>query len=363
MSENQELTPVRNIKNKETDIQKQFHPQLEEAVSQPFSMASEPRLGIDIRDINIRDLISLCLSEEILSRLGRLFDPRIDELYTSLDLNKIYGHELDTIMVEKCVNHFTPQTVIIRSPMLDKLPVDLLSSFCSFAPKKLIIRLRNSDQQFLIHHFKIREIRIEHQKNYHWSSPTKALNSILQSSVNLDNLEVVNCSFDVITVASFNQLYLRNLTLCDAELSCMEGVILAHYITKSFFMETLILRYNEEFSTMLQLFFNQVMYLIPKMKLKSFEISINDGFFKIDNINLIPSLKSVRVNIIEGTSLKTMNYIKKITVANPDINFQVHGYTFNQGDEKFSETSFNKRFQKLANVTFKWTPWWGLKND
>lgn len=353
MTENQELIPTQD-----EGVESQNQHENTDSFLSLMECERPPKKSLEC--ISIQGLIELCCTHKISSDLIGKLDPRINELYTLLDLNKIYGDAINTKGVGECVNHFKPSTVIVQSSFFDGLPVDFLSSFLFFSPKKLIIQILAPDQQFLVYDTETREIRFEHPDD-DLNRSTKALNSVIQSSYVLETLELINCKLNEVTVILFYELYLKNLTLCNVKLSCWNFSIesLAFFITRRS-MENLILRFHKKFGPDLQLLFTRVMDRTHvKMNLKSLEISISDEFFKIDNIGLIPSIKSVRINIINGTSPKTMNYIKKITVANPEINFKIHGFTFNQDDnEKSAEMFFNKRFQHLTNVTSEWGRWY-----
>lgn len=356
MSESQEVTPFQNIENEQTEAQKQFHPQHGGVDSHSSWMMREPQFEAFIKNIDIRHLIALCCSHKISSDTIREFDPRINKLYTKFDFDRIYRDTLNTKMIKECVNHFKPQKVILKSSYFNELPTDLFDAFSSFSPKKLIIRILNFNQQFLIHHFEVQEIEIYLSAiRSDQNRSTNALNSILHSANDLNTLKVVGGGFDNITVAILGYLNLKNLTLCNVELKCSEIDIFVGYITKSSSMEVLILYYCKEFQPSLQLFFNQLMNRIHETRLKSLEISICDKFFRIENISLIPYLELVQINIIDGTSLKTLNYIKKITVANPEIDFEIHGCNMlEQYDLETAKILLNKRFQNLANVTYDW---------
>lgn len=206
MTENRKMTPTRD---EEEESQKQH----EKTDSRLSLMESETFKNL-LERIGFQERIELCCTHEILSDTIRKLDPRIDEVCKLLDLNKIYGHKLYLNVIWECVDHFKPHTVVVQATFDFGLPVHFLNLFSIFSINKLIIRINVENQQFLVYHFKIREIRFEHPDDDPYRS-SNALNSVIQSSGYVETLELVNCALNDVTIACLVKSYIRDLTLCN----------------------------------------------------------------------------------------------------------------------------------------------------
>lgn len=322
-------------------------------------MLREPSFRVFKENISFVDKISICCIYENSAKVIRESVPQIKELYTLFDFNKTFNSVQDSKLIRDCVNHFKPQTIILQSTFFKNLPSDLLGSFSLFSPQKLIIQIGGFNQQFFIQRFRAHELRFEYLKSWNnFDQSTLALNSILQSTFNLELLELFNCSIDDLTTTVFGYLCLEKLALCNVTLRCRRIDTLISNITKQMFMKTLILRFNKIFDTDLKSFFSQLINGIQNLPLETLEISISNDFYEIDNITLIPSLKTVRINIVEGTSIRTINHIEQIIGENLDIEYKIHGFSpiqLNNGN--LTGISFNIYFNRLPNATGHWGLW------
>lgn len=317
-------------------------------------MLREPPLKVFRKNISIRDMVSISCSYEKSAKIIKETVPQINELYTLFDFNKVFNTLGDSKLIRECINHFKPKTVILQSTLFENLPSDLLGSFSLFTPQKLIIGIKGFDQQFLITRFRAHELRFEYPKSWNnFDKSALALNSILQSVIDLESLELFNCSIDDFTVTAFGHLCLLNLTLNNVNLQCGETNTFVEYLTRQTFMKNLVLRYDENLLTEFHPFFSRLVNNIHELRLESLEISVSNNFFEIDNIISIQSLKSVQININGETSFQTINYIGQIISARPDIQFKIHGFSPIQPND---EHSFIEYFNRLPNAIGSWGP-------
>lgn len=321
-------------------------------------MLRETSLDVFRKNISFHDLISICCVYERAAEIIRDSVPQIDELYTLFDFYKVFESVQDSKSIRDCVNHFKPQTVILQSTPFKELPSDLLGSFSLFSPQKLIFRIKSFNQQFLIKRFRAHEIRLEFPKSWiDFDQSALALNSILQSTFNLESLELFDCPVDDFTVTAFGYLCLERLLLCNVDLRCRKIDTLNANLTKQMFMKSLILRYNDKFQPQTISFFVQLMQGIQSLPLESLEVSINNEFFRIDNIIQIPSLKFVRININQDTSIQTINHIEQIIASRLDIKYIIHGFSpIRHNNGNLTGISFNIYFNRLPNATGSWGP-------
>lgn len=342
----------------ETDEEKENRLRQEKIDNCLALMLREPPLDVFRKNISFCDLISICCIYKNSADIIKKTVPKINELHTLFDFYKIYESVQNSEVIRNCVNHFRPQTVILQSTPFKDLPFDLLGSFSLFTPQKLVFRIKSFKQQFLIRQIKAEEIRYEYSKSWiNFDSSASALNSILQSTVNLGSLELFNCPIDDFTVTALGYLCLEKLKLCNVHLLCREIGSLIENLTKQMFMKTLSLQYTGKFQPQTLSFLTQLMQSIQNLELESLEISIDDEFFRIDNIIRISSLKLVRINIIEDTSIQTVNYIEQIIGSRLNIKYEIHGFSPIQiGNTKLSEFSFNMYFNRLPNATGLWGP-------
>lgn len=320
----------------------------------------EPPLDSFIRNIDTPGLISISCIYRKSAEVIRENSPQINELYTLFDFTRIFKSVKDTKVIRDCLEHFEPQTVILESTLFENLPSDLLSSFLSYSPQKLIILIEGLNQQFLIKRFKSPELRFEHPPS--WiavNDSALALNSILQSATNLESLELCNCPIDDFTVTAFGFLCLEKLFLYNVNFHCRKINALISNLTNQQFMKSLVLRFKGPFQPKTLSFLVQLMKRIQKIPLESLEISISNDFYKIDNIILIPSLKFLRINIVKDTSIQTINYVEKAIATRSNIKYEIHGFSPIQCKRmNLTGELFNIYFNRLPHAVGSWGPWW-----
>lgn len=322
-------------------------------------MLGEPPLDVFRQNISLHDLISICCTYQNSAEIIKKTVPKISELYNLFDFDKIFESVQDSKLIRDCVNHFKPQTIIFQSTPFRELPSDLLGSFSLFSPKKLIIRIKSFNQQFLIKHFRAYELRFEYPKDWIlFDQSAFALNAILQSTIHLESLELFNCPIDDFTVTAIDHLCLLKLTLCNVNFQCRGFDTLIKHLAKQMFMKNLVLRFDGNFQAKSHPFFSELMNHIQNLPLETLEISISNDLFKIDNIISIPSLKFVQINIVESTSIQTINHIEQIIAARSNIKYKIHGFSPIQfNNENLTGISFNIYFNRLPNATGAWGPW------
>lgn len=305
-------------------------------------LVREPSLHHFFQSIDIKEMISLCCNYKCVADVLKSRVPQVAELYNQINFDEIYDRIEVMKLIRSAVNHFKPKKIELGTSLGTHLPADLLGAFTLNSPERLTIKLRGPGQHFTVYQIKLQEVFIESSV---YERSANAINAILQSSSNLEKVELSNGCIDDITSTLFGLFGLESFKLNHVQIQCRELDLLAMNLTKQVFMEDMCLRYYGNINVR---FLSFLLDGIGSMNLRTLELSFGKCPLNIYTIAKIRSLEFIRVNIEQHSSLILMQQLCNIINERKDIKFEMFIYC--SCDEKNSNGIDRENFQQFENV-------------
>lgn len=280
-------------------------------------MVREPPCNEFFKNIDIREMISLCINFKLVADFLKCRVPRIADLHDEFNFNEIYGQVNDSTLVRDAMKCFKPKKIILKSLLGANLPVDILRAFTESSPRSLAIELKGFGQQFLIKPTKIEEIYIESSP---YDDSAMVINAILRSSTKIEKIKMIHGSIDDSTSVLLGCISLESFKLKNVKIQCQNIKLLATNITAQVFMKKLCLRLSNAVDNN---FLPLLLKNIGSMHLTTLELSLGKGFLDMEAVKEMQSLKHVRFNMEDHSSYQLLQEVRKLIISRSNIDFEI----------------------------------------